>query len=648
MSDDFYGRGVSDPVTVFSAVDHRADGELAHEGNRVPDIVALDERRLVVGWRAGAPAGTDQGSIRMARSVDGGRTWTTGVLAAATSSHRYHYVIFLNDGGTLYALIGRITIADDPDANGFPVALTVKRSDDAGVTWADVPVAVHVPRNTRGVVIAGKPLKHQGTWLVPYWQEQGGATKAGVLRSADLKTWAPGGPAENPAGVSTEEPQLVATPDGGLMLVARTLHSGTAKDKDAFYRSHTAYAATATSADGGLTWTRMALNADLPNYYVKGFFARDALGRYFTIYNTLAGPFQGERPDQYREVLFYKVRPPGGEWGPGRLFADGRRLTAGAARGWDVYASADEYAPGRYFVVWEHNQTNIRVAKLDLTDSFTGVRNAWETWSGPAETTADDHLILSGRVTQSQVPATGYAATLKATGNVTLTVAAASGFLTLSGASRAVVDATGRASINGGAATRLPATDLREIALDGSGEVAFCEVRDNLAPISWASGWTLTRAQVTDGVLRLRSANAQASSATAPLADRCDFTVEFRGEVTDDSALDPKTGNGVSLGTKVANGARRLMLTVQKGTVWAIRKGSTTWEKVATHPGGPATWKVTVDSAGVARLFREGADTGATWVVQDSRDAPQITHWVTGTSGGNAAEARIQWTSVTA
>ncbi len=89
------------------------------------------------------------------------------------------------------------------------------------------------------------------------------------------------------------------------------------------------------------------------------------------------------------------------------------------------------------------------------------------------------------------------------------------------------------------------------------------------------------------------------------------------------------------------------MLTIQRTGVWTIKKGSASWEKIYTAAAAPATWKVTTDSAGVARLFRNGADTGVTWVVQDSRERPQLTHWVTGTAGGNAAEAHIEWTRLT-
>ncbi|GIH97091.1 sialidase family protein [Planobispora siamensis] len=558
---DVVGTHVSTPVTVYGKVSLTPGGELAHEGNRVPDIVALDSRRLVVGWRAGVrdardPTPTDQGAIMYGRSDDGGATWTVGTLAAATAARRYHYVMFLNDGGTLYALLGLIDVERDRDregdVDGFPATMTAKRSTDAGRTWTDFPITVDVPGNGRGVVVAGRPLRYGGHWLVPYWRQAGGTTRAGVLRSADLRTWTSGALAVNPPGVTVEEPQIApASGDPGtLVMVTRTLdlRSGvSAAGRDAHYRVSATHCATATSTDAGLTWSPMTLDEDLPNYYVKTFFTADSAGRHLAIYNTLAGPFTGpaqSKPDQYREVLHYKVRRPGEPWGPGRLFADGRRLTTGAARGWDVYPSADEYEPGKFFVVWEHNQTNIRVARLDISREFPGgdlLSGEWELYGG---------------------------------------------------------------------ARRTP----------GGGFV-------------------------------LRSSPARDCGATCALDVRrgCDFTLEFRGRVDDDSALNPRTGDGVCLGAKVANGARRLMLTVQRSGVWTMRKGSSVWERVHSLEGAGrlATWRVTVDSSGVARLYRDGADTGAVWVIQDSRDRPQLTHWVSGTPGGNAAAATVEWTRLT-
>ncbi|TQS25402.1 sialidase family protein [Microbispora sp. KK1-11] len=719
---DVVGAAVRDPVTVYGGTG--SVRELAHEGNRVPDVAALDARRLVVAWRAGVadpvdPSPTDQGAIMYARSGDGGRTWTTGTLAAATSTHRYHYVVFLKDGDALLALLGRIAVAADRDAagnvDGFPVTMVARRSIDGGRTWADHPVSVAVPPNSRGVVVAGKPVRYEGVWLVPYWQAASGTTRAGVLRSADLVAWTPGALADNPPGLSVEEPQVVVSQDDPrtLLMVARTLRGGTAADKDAHYRTHAAYAATATSTDGGLTWSAFAVNPELPNYYVKTFFTKDALDRYLTVYNTLAGPFTGPasaKPDQYREVLHYKVRRPGTPWGPGRLFADGRRLTQGAARGWDVYASADEYEPGRFFVVWEHNQIEIKLARLDLADVFTGIAPGWGGWTmsggaedmgslgedgpAPAGSSPDDARglrLTSGRISRPYGPSEGFVLTFHGrvtrfpssgdglaievnTGTRLLRMAVrpdgphaltADGWVPVPGVEdrwRVIVDAAGTATAQAvppagppGARWTVPSADGSPgVSIGGDGEAVLelVEVTDHVAGGSW-TGWTLDRgAALMGGGLRLRSATSGVVAAVLPLdvTRACDFTVEFRARVIDDSALDPRTGRGVSLGTKVANGARRLMLTVQRGGVWTMTKGSGTWERILTLPeaGRPATWKVTVDSAGVARLHRDGADTGATWVVPDSRETPQVAHWVAGTAGGNAAEAHIDWTLVTA
>ncbi|OPG05646.1 hypothetical protein B1L11_34775 [Microbispora sp. GKU 823] len=334
------GAAVRDPVTVYGGTG--SVRELAHEGNRVPDVAALDARRLVVAWRAGAadpvdPTPTDQGAITYARSGDGGRTWTTGTLAADTSTHRYHYAVFLKDGDALLALLGRITIAADRDAagnvDGFPVTMVARRSTDGGRTWADHPLSVAVPPNSRGVVVAGKPLRHEGVWLVPYWQAAGGTTRAGVLRSADLVTWTPGALADNPPGLSVEEPQVVVAQDDPrtLLMIARTLHGGTAADKDAHYRTHAAYAATATSTDGGLTWSAFAVDPELPNYYVKTFFAKDSLGRYLTVYNTLAGPFTGPRPRSPTSIARSSTTRSDGR--AHRGVRDGSSPTAGGSPG---------------------------------------------------------------------------------------------------------------------------------------------------------------------------------------------------------------------------------------------------------------------------------------------------------------------------
>jgi hypothetical protein len=737
---DTVGASVSTPVTVYDTVDRNSSGELVREGNRVPDIVALDDDNLVVAWRSGVedpdgldPTPNDSGDIRYGYSSDGGATWTTGMLAQADSTYRYHYAILLNDGGTLYALLGRVTIDDDRDGNGqlngFPTYMIAKRSTDNGHTWTDHAVTVNVPANDAGVVIAGRPFEYGGQWLVPFWREQNGVKAGGVLSSNDLVTWNPGGLVVGPSDFQIEEPQVVVSQDdpGTLLMVTRTLDQrggATAAERNTFYRANASYVATATSTDGGVTWSSPQMHFELPNYYVKAFFTKDSFGRYLHIYNTFAGSITGSissRPDQYREVLYYQVKRPGEPWSPGRMFADGVRETNIIGRGWDTYASADEYSPGKFVVVWEHQQTSIKVARLDLNPEFTGVDTDWgslDGWSATGDATVGAgglHLASStssdSGVSQLYGPSSdGFVATLR--GRVTDYSALDAG--TGVGASLAMKVATGQRrlmlsiqadgvyshvdGVSGWsrvyAVSNDTSTHTWTVTVDGSGNavlyrdgtetgaswlihtnsqsarvgvwtngsasdpasavVEHTEVRHNHVSTDWNSAGTFTLdsgADLTGGRLHLRSTTDQVVGASTPLdATRaCDVTLEFRGWVDDDSALDPQTGAGVSLGTKVATGAKRLMVTVQLSGVWSMKKGSTEWEKVYTlNPAtGPATWKVTVDAASVAKLYRNGVDTGATWVVQDHKAAPKVSHWVSGTAGGNVAEAHVEWSRVT-
>ncbi|MFD9945280.1 exo-alpha-sialidase [Nonomuraea sp. NPDC059022] len=569
MDVDVAGPGVSGLVTVFADVGVPPGGEPDPGGGRVPDVAVLDERRIVVGWRAGVtgPGPHGQGSIGLARSQDGGRTWTAGALAAATG---HHNVIFLNDGAALYAFLSGI----DGGVDGLPVEPAARRSADGGATWTGWPIEVDLPGNGQGVEVTGKPVRHRGAWLLPCSERAG----AGVLRSSDLRTWRRGGLAVPPRGILVGEPQVVLSQDDpdALLMVVRT-RAGDAR----VMRS-----ATCLSRDGGLTWTPMVLDENLPG---NGFFTKDSKGRYVTIYNTAAGPD--------REVLHYKVKEPGRPWSPGRLFADG---PAGTASGRDV--RAEEEAPGRLRVVWEHDRTAIRTATLDLAACFTGVRTrrsgVWEPGpQGPYAVTAsgagfavevggmvlewhDDGLYEGGRLLTRSRP----------------------------GPWRVLVDREGRATLLG--------TDLAWSARVPAGRVTvrgkpeFLEVTDCLA--AWPRPLALRGTSVTRPV---------------PAGD---FTVEFLGEAID--------GN---LDTKVANGAKRLMLSISRSEVRAMRKGSQRWERVHAHPGGPAVWRVSVDSAGVARLFRDGKDTGVSWVTQDSRERAHAAHSADGA-------ARVEWSLVTA
>ncbi|WP_280876317.1 sialidase family protein [Streptomyces pseudovenezuelae] len=339
------------------------------DGTRTPDIVATSENNAVVVWREGLrPGNRDMGYMRYAYTTDGGSHWSRPqTLAQETDQYAYHYVILYQAGSTLYAYLGRTTIADtdgdgaDGDAtdglnhNGLPINATLlKTSTDQGHTWQNASLSVPVKTN---LVFSGHPLQRQdGTYVMPYWSS---GRENGVLFSSDLRTWTLGGhisgsglvAGENQIGYS-QNPANPSAPKNSLFMVARDDRAG---------------AATTTSTDGGVTWQPFVADADLPsNNIARSFFTTDSNGRYLYIYNTGAGLSS-------RDILDYKTRGPGATaWSAAKRFADGPEDTntdQPDGKGWDNYPMADEYAPGKFWVVWEFDTTRIKTKTLDISDA---------------------------------------------------------------------------------------------------------------------------------------------------------------------------------------------------------------------------------------------------------------------------------------
>jgi hypothetical protein len=677
------------------------------DGPRTPDIIATGPDDAVVAWREGTvPGKVDQGYIRYAYTTDGGSTWShPKVLAQETSEYAWHYVILYQAGDELFAYLGRAPAAS---TNGLDIdAVVVKHSTDRGHTWQDY--AVTLPTDIRNLIVAGRPLRlSDGTHAIPFWSSN---RRNGVLLSTDLKTWtAKFVPDLN--GFKPAEPQIAVSQDdpNTLVMTARSGHY-TAAD----YATGPTYAATATSTDNGRTWTSFTLDPNLPNHNTKGYFTKDSTGQYLAIYNTALD----------RKVLYYKVKRPGEPWGAGQFLADGPAVTSGTGTGWDTYAMADEYAPGKFFVTWEHDTSAIKVARLDVSDAFTGFSDGFASASGwtvtpgggTAEISPAGELRLrsadsgAAAVSRPSGPPTGFVATLQ--GRVTdysvldttsgvgaslalsvgtgsrrlrLAIQADGVYATVAGRGgwsrvlarsvdtgshtwKAVVDADGGATLyqdaqETGARWEVPAdTTAGGVRLWSSGtaadpaeaQVDAFGVARSVASATWddLDGWTATPggglAQLTgDGGLRLRNAGGAVSAVRQGTPRMCDVTLDFRGRVADPSALDTGTGVGASMAVQVDTGARRLLLTVQADGVYSTRKGETRWSRVhATTTGTAATtWKVVTGSAGEARLYRNGADTGAAWTLPDVADTPGVRHWVSGTAS-DPAEAYLEWTRVT-
>lgn len=336
------------------------------DGPRTPDIISTSANNAVVAWREGLrPGNRDMGYMRYSYTTDGGTTWSRPqTLAQETDQYAWHYVMLYKSGSELFAFLGRTPIADPTDEdndgdtwnnNGLPIAATVvKRSTDQGHTWQDYPVTMPAIGN---LVISGRPIKlANGNTVLPYW---GTGRENGVLiaTNPDLKTWTKGGIVANgnATGVKAGENQIAISQDdpSKLVMVAR---------------ADNANAMTATSSDGGMTWTPFSAAAALPSYNVaRSYFGKDSDNQYLYIYTT--GTDTLTRP-----ALNYKTKRPGAAWSAAKFFADGPSseldpTPAGTGAGWDTYPMADEYAPGKFFVVWEFDTSRIKVNKLDISDA---------------------------------------------------------------------------------------------------------------------------------------------------------------------------------------------------------------------------------------------------------------------------------------
>ncbi|MEV0554673.1 sialidase family protein [Streptomyces sp. NPDC050597] len=358
--------GVSDVRTVHTNQETEGDGP------RVPDIISTSANNAVVAWREGTlPGRVDEGYIRYSYTTDGGAKWShPKVLAQETSEYLWHYVTLYQVGDELFAYLGRTPVLDDSETdgdgnndNGLPINdIVVKRSTDQGHTWQDYAVdmplddpATAADEGLGNLAFAGRPLQlANGDHVMPYWAS---GRENGVLYSTDLKKWVARPAIPDPNKYMGGEPQLTVSQDdpNKLVMVARSN-----------YAVSKVSAVTATSADGGLSWTDWALDSNVPSNDSKVFFTTDSAGRYLTIANTSLDA------SAYRKVLNYKVKSPGKAWRAAKLFADGPAddpTPAGTGAGWDTYPMADEYAPGKFFVVWEHDTSAIKVSRLDISDT---------------------------------------------------------------------------------------------------------------------------------------------------------------------------------------------------------------------------------------------------------------------------------------
>ncbi|MEZ6186655.1 MAG: exo-alpha-sialidase [Planctomycetota bacterium] len=199
----------------------------------VPSLVALPGGALACAW---IDRRTVQYAVRVARSEDGGRTWSASVVvddeASVTKSQPK---LAAGPGGAL-ALVWQ--------ADAIP--LYVARSADGGRTWS---------ARVRADDDSGRKYGHSlafagGGGLVCAWTN---LTRVRVARSVDGTTWSAGADVDAGTVGNQANPSLAPLSAGLACLYSQSVPEGTTSRTELIL---------AKSADGGVSWTRSRVDDD--------------------------------------------------------------------------------------------------------------------------------------------------------------------------------------------------------------------------------------------------------------------------------------------------------------------------------------------------------------------------------------------------
>ncbi|MFC4033390.1 sialidase family protein [Streptomyces polygonati] len=331
------------------------------DGTRVPDIISTSADDAVVVWREGiVPGHVDQGYIRYSYTTNAGTGWSQPqMLVQETDDMTWNNVALFHTGNQIFAYVTGAPASAASHGGDHASAVVVKRSTDEGHSWSTYATNLDdiAKRVKTNIAFSGHPIQlGPNSYAMPYWAS---GRENGTLISSDLSTWTPNTTAAATGGLLPGENQIAVSQDDSgngksLVMVARA--SGNA--------------AVATSSDGGHTWGQFRDDdpgMPLPSSNIaKDFFAKDSNGQYLYIYNPAT-------EQANRSELAYKVKPAGGSWGPQTFLLDTvlgddpEQPSPPGGAGWDTYPMASEYAPGKFYVVWEADTMHIMVGKLDVS-----------------------------------------------------------------------------------------------------------------------------------------------------------------------------------------------------------------------------------------------------------------------------------------
>jgi photosystem II stability/assembly factor-like uncharacterized protein/predicted neuraminidase len=235
-------------TTIFTHNAEQKPGNLYF--NQTSSMELLDDGSLVVSWGGGRAEGSTDSRIVIARSTDGGASWTPPeTIIDPFGDELARGTVLFHHGGRLWlmvtAQVGGGTGTETGALEGRLLA-----SDDGGRTW-DPPRAIKLPVARPSFPLHKPVVTAEGeVAFAIYWRElESNQTYCSALvSSSDLSSWEVRGKVSI-YGRRTLEPVLLEVSPGAWRMLART-------NLEKVYFTD--------SFDGGRTWTEFA-PLNLPN-----------------------------------------------------------------------------------------------------------------------------------------------------------------------------------------------------------------------------------------------------------------------------------------------------------------------------------------------------------------------------------------------
>lgn len=327
-----------------------------------PHLALWTYDHLVTAYGLNLRGKGDMGDIVSSISRDGGQTWTPRSMVF-DHRHRNGTVQYAYNNSVLFRPPGQDVIwlfamrVPLHYRNSENAELVAAYTADGGYSWHPVELAMDYQGSL--IIVAGiQTVVRDGVphYLLPAHRntlrhDPFGDRRQLVLESTSLLHWklADYVRYDDQDPVFLHEGKIAESAnDGELKIVMRTA----TMDRERPLDPPLAYSATST--DGGRSWSVAQPEPELPNFRAKSYFGKDAHGTHVYVYSDSAD----------RRGLSYKVRPAGGEWSAARLFYDADNRNS--------YPTLVPAGPTEWLAVWDSSdspdrgRTAIRFGRLAI------------------------------------------------------------------------------------------------------------------------------------------------------------------------------------------------------------------------------------------------------------------------------------------